>query len=88
MERHKGIDVEGLRAELRTLADAAEPAKDGEHHWHPSGVIMVIGSEGQVVTVLSPQQAGKWDGRGLKSGARIAALSEPDPLQVKKEMEG
>lgn len=73
MERHKGIDVDSFRSELRKLADEAQPAKDGEHHWHASGVIMIIGSEGQVITVLSQEQAEKWDGRKLKNGARIAA---------------
>jgi hypothetical protein len=74
LERHKGIDVTALRDELRALADAAEPAKDMEHHWHPSGVIMVIGEEGQVITVLSPEQAEKWNGRRLFRGNRIGEV--------------
>ena len=79
LERHMGVDVEAVRAKLRSLADNAIPSKDGEHHWHPSGVLMVIGAAGQVVTVLSPEQAAKWDGRKLRNGVRVvAADSAPD----------
>lgn len=80
MERHKGIDVNALRNELRMIADASEPAKDGEHHWHPSGVILVMGEAGQVITVLSPEQAEKWAGRKLQNGDRISQQAEFDAL--------
>jgi hypothetical protein len=78
MERHKGIDVEGLRQELRSIAENTTPAKDGEHCWDAkSGVLLILGEAGQVITVLSPEQAEKWAGRKLKNGTRIdAALSE------------
>lgn len=71
LERHKGIDVEALRIELRALARDAIPAKDCEHYVHPTGVIMVLGEAGRIVTVLSPEQAAKWDGRKLKNGATM-----------------
>lgn len=73
MERHKNIDVNALRDELRAIASQAIPAKDGEHYWHESGVILILGEVGQVITVLSPEQSAKWTGRKLKNGARIAA---------------
>lgn len=63
MQRHKGIDVDAFRAELRRIAGESEPFGDGEHHRHPSGVVMVLGDEGQVITVLSPEQSAKWAGR-------------------------
>lgn len=71
MERHKNIDVNALRDELRAIASQAIPAKDGEHHWHESGVILILGEIGQVITVLSPEQSVKWMGRKLKNGTRI-----------------
>jgi len=71
LERHKGIDIEAMRNELRGLADLAIPAKDGEHHWS-RGVMLIIGNEGQVVTVLSPEQVEKWSGRKLSNGECIA----------------
>lgn len=73
MGRHKGIDVEAMRDELRQMAEAATPAKDGEHHWHNSGVLMAIGSKGQVITVLSPEHVKKWAGRTLADGTKVAA---------------
>lgn len=77
MERHKNIDVNALRDELRTLAAEAIPAKDGEHHWHESGVILIIGEAGQIITVLSAEQAEKWTGRKLANGSRIGIAEEP-----------
>jgi protein-disulfide isomerase-like protein with CxxC motif len=71
LERHKGIDVNACRDEMRSLADQAVPSKDGEHHWHASGVILIIGEEGQIITVLSPEQVEKWAGRKLANGERI-----------------
>lgn len=71
LERHKGIDVEAIRRELADLADEAVPARDGEHHWHPSGVLLIIAENGAVVTVLSPEQTVKWNGRKLKNGSRV-----------------
>jgi hypothetical protein len=71
MERHKNIDVNALRDELRILASEAVPAKDGEHFWHESGVMLILGDVGQVITVLSPEQAAKHTGRKLKNGKRI-----------------
>lgn len=86
LQRHKGIDVDAMRDELRALADGAAPAKDGEHFWHPSGVIMIIGNEGQIVTVLSPEQSEKWDGRKLKNGARMlrtdTAQKQPERAEI------
>lgn len=78
LERHKSIDIEAVRQELRQIADDATPAKDGEHHWHPSGVILVIGDAGQVITVLSPAQAKMWCGTGRKlaNGTRATAPHE------------
>lgn len=81
LERYKGFDVEAVREELRQLADESEPARDGEHHWHPSGVIMVIGDTGQIVTVLSAEQSEKWAWRKLGNGARIPAGPELQGLR-------
>ncbi len=33
---------------------------------------MNFGDEGQIITVLSPEQVAKWDGRKLANGERIA----------------
>jgi len=73
MERHKGIDVEAMRNELRAIAAEAERTKkNGEHHWHQeTGIILIIGDAGQVITVLSPEQAEKHLGRKLANGERI-----------------
>lgn len=71
LERFKGVDISSIRAEIRALADGSEAAKDGEHHWHPTNVILVLGDRGQVITVLSPEQAAKHEGRRLRSGRHI-----------------
>lgn len=72
LERCKGVEVEAARRELRRMADEATPAQDGEHHWHEdTGTILIIGNEGQVVTVLSADQIDKWRGRKLSNGERV-----------------
>lgn len=76
LERCKGMDMEALREEMRLLAEGSTPAKDGEHHWHPSGVILVLGQDGRVITVLSGEQLKNWLGRKLKNGTR-AVITEP-----------
>lgn len=86
LERHKGIDVEAIRDEMRRLADESVPAKDGEHHWHPSGVIMIIGEFGQIITVLSPDQVKKWAGRSLKDGSRVEMSNDEKRDDVLKKM--
>lgn len=63
LERCKGFDVEGLRRELRAMADEAIPSKDGEHHWHSSGAALILGQDGQIVTVLGSEQIEKWTNR-------------------------
>jgi hypothetical protein len=72
LERHKGFDIETVRDEMRAIAAAADPAKDGEHHIHQaSGVIMVLGADGTIVTVLSAEQSEKWIGRRLANGGLV-----------------
>ncbi len=72
LERHKSINIEAMRIELRAMADEAIPTKDGEHHWHEgTDTILVIGEDAQIITVLSPDQIEKWRGRKLKNGNRI-----------------
>jgi hypothetical protein len=72
LERAKGIDILGIRSEMRAMADAAIPAKDRETHWHPeTGLVFIIGESGQVITVLSPEQSEKYAGRKLANGERI-----------------
>jgi hypothetical protein len=74
LERYKGFDIDAIREEMRAVAAAADPAKDGEHHIHKaSGVIMVLGADGTIVTVLSPEQSEKWIGRRLADGSRVGA---------------
>ena len=64
LERHRGIDIEAVRNELRRIANEALQAKDSEHHWHEeSGVLLIIGDEGQVITVLAPEHVEKWTSR-------------------------
>ena len=65
LERHKGIDLDAIRDEIRGLADEALAFKDGEHYRHPNGVVMVLGNKGKVVTILSPEQSEKFNGRKL-----------------------
>lgn len=76
LERHKGMDVEAIRDELRQIATEAEPSKDGEHYWHEArGVFIVLNTLGAIVTVLSREQAEKWVGRKLLNGERVVAAS-------------
>jgi hypothetical protein len=57
---------------MRVMADAAIPAKDRETHWHPdTGMIVIIGDSGQIITVLSLGQSEKYAGRKLVNGERI-----------------
>lgn len=71
LERRLGIDIEGIRNELRMMADEAAPfKKNGEHHWHHSGVVIVIGECGQIITVLSEEQSEKHCGRRLANGEK------------------
>lgn len=56
LERCTGLDVEAIRETVRGMVDESKPAADGDFMLHPSGVVFVIGAEGQVVTVLSPEQ--------------------------------
>lgn len=74
LERHKGLNVEAVRDEMRALADNSTPAKDGEHHWSEAGIIMVLGASGQIITVLSTEQATTWFGRKLRNGTRVTCL--------------
>lgn len=76
LERYHGVDVAAIRDDLRRMADEAVPAKDGEHHWHPSGVMLVLGEVGQVITVLSADQAAKHAGRKLMNGESVPAASQ------------
>jgi hypothetical protein len=75
LQRVIGMDTEKYRDDLRKLANEAVAVKDGEHHWHPSGVILVLGDVGQVITVLDNVQADKFAGRRLLDGGR-ATLAE------------
>ena len=76
LERHKGIDMEAVRDEIRTMANEAEPLKDRETHAHPSGVVMIIGADGQVITVLSGEQSQKYVGRKLANG-KVLVYARP-----------
>jgi hypothetical protein len=76
LERQKGFDMDALKAEMRKIADESVPTNDGDTHWHENGVIMILGEEGQIVTVLSHSQVEKWLGRKLKNGQRIP-MEEP-----------
>lgn len=72
LERHEGLDIEAVREELRAIADASTPAKDGEHHWHEeSQLILILGEAGQIITVLAPEQLEKWSNRKLRNGERV-----------------
>jgi len=79
LERYKGIDIEAVREEIEGLADGALPLRDGEHHWHFSGIVLILGKEGQVVTVLSKEQSAKFFGRKLKNGCRIG-VPDAEPM--------
>lgn len=60
LERCKGFDVEALRQELRSIVDEAAPSVEGGYLWHSSGVGLVLGQDGRVVTVLGIDQIQKW----------------------------
>lgn len=60
LERCKGFDMERLRWELRQMADEATPSKDGECHLHSSGAGLILGQDGQIVTVLGSEQIKRW----------------------------
>ena len=75
MSRVMKVDTEAVRAEIRRLADECSPVKDGEHYWHPSGVVLILGDGGQVVTVLGEEQSQKFIGRKLLHQGR-ATLAE------------
>lgn len=79
MQRHLGVDVDAIRNDLRRIAAESTPAKDGEHHWHDSGVMLILGEDGRVVTCLSPEQAEKWSGRKLKDGSRVPLVAMKAP---------
>lgn len=72
LERSAGVPIDRIRDMIRRRAEESTPFVDGEHHWHPSGIVMVIGDEGQVVTVLDEGLARKWAGRKLRNGGRSA----------------
>jgi hypothetical protein len=79
LERVAGFDVEAIREKLRVFASEAKVSKDGDHYWHPSGVILILGEDGQVVTVLSGDQIEKWVGRKLADGSRAELSPSPTP---------
>ena len=70
LERSAGVPIDRIRDMIRRRAEESTPFIDGEHHWHPSGIVIVIGDEGQVVTVLDADLARKWAHRKLKNGQR------------------
>jgi hypothetical protein len=78
LERCEGMDVEAIRSKLRTMASEARVSKDGDHYWHDSGAVLILGEDGQVVTVLAGDQIEKWLGRKLADGSR-AELADPKP---------
>lgn len=78
LERVKGVDLEAVRNILRRLADEAVPEKKGDHYWHSGeGIMLLIGERGQIITILSPEQAQKHTGRKLKNGERISNPPSP-----------
>ncbi len=75
LERCKGFDVETLRDELRRMAAEAAPSSDGECLLHPTGAGLIIGQDGQIVTVLGRDQIRRWTG-----------AVEEDPMEVAREL--
>lgn len=77
LERVRGFDIGAIRDEIRAMANAAIAMKDGEHHWHEaSNAVLIIGDDGQVITILSPDQIEKFVGRKLMNGERVKAAEE------------
>lgn len=71
LERVRGIDMDEVRTEIRALANEAQEVKGGDHYWHPDGVILIIGDDAQVVTILGAEQVEKYAGRKLTNGEYI-----------------
>jgi len=60
LERCKGFDMETFRDELRRMVDESAPSKDGECLLHPTGTGLIVGQDGQIVTVLGADQIRRW----------------------------
>jgi hypothetical protein len=59
LERCKGTDVERFREELRAMVSECVETDDGEHI-HPSGALLVLGQDGQIVTVVGKEQRAQY----------------------------
>lgn len=62
LERVIGYDIQAIREALRRDADAAVPCEKAGFCWHPDGHVLVIGDDGQIITVLTEDQVLEWEG--------------------------
>jgi len=65
LQRVKGMDIDAIRGELRELLDESVPARNRDHRWHHSGVILCMSESGKtVVTVISLDNLAQNDSEG------------------------
>jgi len=66
LEQHlKRMDIDAIRGELRELLDESVPARNRDHRWHHSGVILCMSESGKtVVTVISLDNLAQNDSEG------------------------
>ena len=83
LERIAGLDIEAVRAEVRTMASRAVPFKNCDGLWdEQTQTVVVLGGGDGVVTILGVEQAEKYIGRRLLNGEMAAGERDlPKPEQ-------
>lgn len=72
LERIASVDTGNIRNIIRRMASRAVPTHIKDHYWDKTtGTMLIIGDDGQVITILSPTQAKAWLGMKLADGSRV-----------------
>lgn len=83
LERVTDVDLDLLRAEIRGLARDAVAFAKCDGHWHAEKrLVFILNETGDVVTVLSEEQAARYWGRRLVNGTRAEPRLDPIAKEV------